>query len=398
MKPILIIFTQEFRILLKDRQAIGLLFAMPLVFIVFLTLALQDVYLMKVGTKLKVDVIGSEDCTSSASLCFQLIEELKRFKYPVRLVTQEESALGAGIALKMPRDIDQTIARLKSGEALSAEQQVQLIFDPSLDQSVRALVQSHLLLSLQGVLIKRLTDELKQMDVPETGPSIANLAHFDGLVVERAAGGFVLPNPIQQTVPAWALFGMFFIVIPISNSMIRDRRLGIFKRLLSFPVSRAQLLSGKILPFFLINVFQFALMFAVGVFILPRMTSLQLSVDFSYGGLFLVTAAAAMAATAYGVLVSCLARTSEQASAFGALSVVILAVIGGVMIPRFVMPAFMQKFAMVSPLHWALEAYHDVIVRHADWDILLPKVAVLFGFAIICGTLAVLRFRWNEVE
>lgn len=197
MKPILIIFTQEFRILLKDRQAIGLLFAMPLVFIVFLTLALQDVYLMKVGTKLKVDVIGSEDCTSSASLCFQLIEELKRFKYPVRLVTQEESALGAGIALKMPRDIDQTIARLKSGEALSAEQQVQLIFDPSLDQSVRALVQSHLLLSLQGVLIKRLTDELKQMDVPETGPSIANLAHFDGLVVERAAGGFVLPNPIH---------------------------------------------------------------------------------------------------------------------------------------------------------------------------------------------------------
>ena len=90
------------------------------------------------------------------------------------------------------------------------------------------------------------------------------------LVIERAIGGQVLPNPIHQTVPAWALFGMFFILIPLSNSLARDRRLGIFKRLLSFPVTAADILAGKIVPYFLINVVQFALMFGVGLFILPR--------------------------------------------------------------------------------------------------------------------------------
>jgi ABC-2 type transport system permease protein len=97
-------------------------------------------------------------------------------------------------------------------------------------------------------------------------------------------------------------------------------------------------------------------------------------------------------------MVSCLAKTAEQASAFGALSVVILAIMGGVMIPRFVMPDFMQQIAKISPLHWGLEAYLDIIVRKAAFTLTLEKISVLLAFGLLCLVVARMRFRWSETE
>ena len=124
---------------------------------------------------------------------------------------------------------------------------------------------------------------------------LVDVSKFDGLLEKRALGGVVLPNPIQQTVPAWSLFGMFFILIPLTNSMIRDRRSGVFKRLLSFPVRKWQLVVGKVLPFLVINILQFAIMFLVGYGLLPRLTGVTLPWDFSLAGLAVVTVVCAMA-------------------------------------------------------------------------------------------------------
>jgi ABC-2 type transport system permease protein len=305
--------------------------------------------------------------------------------------------------LILPEKIENTVELIKKGQALSGKDKVQLVFDPTLDQSVRALVEANLLLALQSVMIEQAHKEIQtaRKKLKSSGVklgTVADVNHFAGLIDEKAVNGVVLPNPIQQTVPAWALFGMFFIVIPMANSMIRDRKLGVFKRLLSFPVFRGQLLAGKILPFLLLNILQFALMFGVGVFVLPRITNLHLVLDFSYWHLLAVTAACAFAATSYGLMVSCLSKTAEQASAFGALSVVILAILGGVMIPRFVMPDFMQKISKISPLHWGLEAYLDIIVRKAAFTVTLEKILVLLAFGLLCLVVARAHFRWSESE
>jgi ABC-2 type transport system permease protein len=216
--------------------------------------------------------------------------------------------------------------------------------------------------------------------------------------VQKAFGDVILPNPIQQSVPAWTLFGMFFIVIPLTNSMIRDRHLGVFKRLLSFPVAKWQLIAGKVLPFLFINMIQFFIMFCFGFFALPKFTDLNISLDFSWPGLFLVTIASAMAATSYALLVSCFAKSSEQAHAFGAFSVVILAILGGVMIPRFVMPTFMQDLSVISPLYWGLDAYLDLIVRKLPFTAILPKVALLVGFSLVAAVISSWRFRWIQED
>ena len=401
-----VIFLHELKILLKDKQAIGLLFVMPLALIIFLTLALQDVYQMKFGKTVELEIVSGQSCGAPHGMCSRLVSEMKRFQYKLSVTKGTTPSPKARMALILPRNIEDTVEHLKEGKTLRENEQVQLVFDPTLDQSLRSLVQGHLLLALQAVLIDQVHDEMTKMAKEEVGnggssriPSetIPNVSRFEGLVRERAVGGMQLPNPIQQTVPAWALFGMFFIVIPISSSMIRDRNLGIFKRLLSFPVSKTELLMGKILPFILINFLQFSLMFAVGVFILPRFTHLNLSLNFSLWGVLVVTVVSTLAATGYGLMVSCLSKTQEQAAAFGALSVVILAVLGGVMIPRLVMPEFMQNISQLSPLYWGLEAYYDVILRKATALVLVRKLTVLFVFSMVCASVSLLRFRWNEV-
>lgn len=394
MGKVLSLFVHELRILLKDRQALALLFVMPMTFIVFLTLALQDVYLAKVGRGTRLEIVAPGGC-EAGSICASLVSEMRRSDWQIEVRVDWDRARRSPMAMILPADVSATVELLKSGTPLAAEDKIQLVFDPALDHALRALAEANFRLALQAVLIEQARQQIQDSD--GSAPAVADAGRFAGLIEQRAWGGEVLPNPIQQTVPAWALFGMFFIVIPMANSMIRDRRLGVFKRLLSFPVTRGQLIAGKVLPFLLVNILQFALMFSLGVFLLPLLTRVPLTMDFGVLGIFVVTVVCALTATSYGLMVACLSRTPEQASAFGALSVVILAILGGVMIPRFVMPEFMQQVAMVSPLHWGLEAYHDLIVRRAGLAAAQGKLAVLLGFAMFFLLVSRLRFRWSEV-
>ena len=392
MHKILIIVFHELKILLKDRQALALLFLMPLALIVFLTFALQDVYQSKVGRQMTLWLLTQDSCAAT-STCEQLTRKFEKFNYVVHRVATLDQTQNAELVLILPDKIDQTIKKLQSQKSLQPQEQIQILFDPLLDQASRVLIESHLMLSLQGLLLERLHHELKSTPV---NAQVIDVSQFTGLVVTRALGGVVLPNPIQQTVPAWSLFGMFFILIPLTNSMIRDRRLGVFKRLLSFPILKIHLIFGKIFPFWLINVLQFVVMMTVGIFILPRLTGLQLDLNFNWWQVIILTLASALAATTYGLLVSCFATTSEQAHAFGAFSVVILAILGGVMIPSYVMPEFMRNIAMISPMHWALEGYLDIFVRKLDWVHLLPRIYGLLAFSFAAGVISTWKFKWSE--
>jgi ABC-2 type transport system permease protein len=404
-----LMFVNEVRLLVKDRQALALLFVMPLALIIFLTLALRDVYLDKLGRNIPIRLVASSDtgeCGEPAKVCGRLVTELKRLGHDVKIVASTGSNGGSprgGIAVVLPADPEELVNVLRRSVegSLPSTARIRLVYDPALDHSVRAMVQGHVLLAMQTILIELARGEVKELvdrgDIPRlSGSVIPQLTRFEDLVTEEAAGGFILPNPVQQGVPAWALFGMFFIVIPISASQIRDRETGIFRRLLSFPVPRSSLLAGKLLAYLLINIVQFLLMFEAGTRLLPLITGSPMPIQFRATSLAAVTLAAAAAATSYGLMVSSLARTAEQSSAFGSLSVVILAVLGGVMVPMFVMPPFMRAIAQVSPIYWGIEAYQDVILRQAAFSVIAGKIAILLTFAAIFSLISILRFRWSE--
>ena len=196
------------------------------------------------------------------------------------------------------------------------------------------------------------------------------------------------PTAAQQNVPAWALFGMFFIVVPVSGALVRERQSGTFRRLMTMPISLAGLLAGKVIAHILVCMAQFLLMVAIGAFALPLLGTSGLVVGPEWPVVGIIALSAALAATGYGIMVGVLARSYEQASVFGAVSIVIAAALGGVMIPVYVMPRSMQAVSVVSPLAWGLNAFQDVFVREGTLRTVGPNLARLALFSLLALSIA----------
>jgi len=209
-------------------------------------------------------------------------------------------------------------------------------------------------------------------------------------VVGNPRGG--RPSSVQQNVPAWLIFGMFFVVMPMCALFIVERREGTLARLASQRVPPAMLLAGKIGPFFVINLLQAALMLAAGVFLVPRLGGEALALPARLDLLAAVSACTSVAAIGWGLFVAVLAKTMEQATVIGGVGNILAAAIGGIMVPRFVMPPAMQSLAELSPMAWALDGFHAVMLRGTSIAQPCLKLLVL-GAALTAAALWLHRRR-----
>lgn len=229
-------------------------------------------------------------------------------------------------------------------------------------------------------------NETMKLNFPNAKPSPLETAPIVSLSEEYASynNSTIIPNSVQHNVPAWTLFAMFFICIPLSGNIIKEREDGSAFRLLTMPGSYMIVIFGKMLMYIIISLIQFCLMLAVGLYILPMLGLPQLHIGDSLPLLLTVALAAGLAATGFGLLVGTIATSHDQASLFGAVFVIILAAIGGVWVPTFVMPDVMKKIAVLSPLNWGLEAFYGIFIRNFSFKEILPEVAKLFSFFAVC--------------
>ena len=124
-------------------------------------------------------------------------------------------------------------------------------------------------------------------------------------------------------------------------------------------------------------------MLTVGMVFLPMMGLPVLQLGAHPEALVLLSVVVALAATGYGVLLGTVATSHEQAASFGSVSVIILAAIGGIWVPVYMMPAVMQKISVISPLNWGLDGFYDVFLRGAGLpDILKPSLLLLLFFTV----------------
>jgi ABC-2 type transport system permease protein len=86
---------------------------------------------------------------------------------------------------------------------------------------------------------------------------------------------------------------------------------------------------------------------------------------------------------AWALLIASIAQTSEQATIVGGVGNILMGAIGGIMVPKFIMPAGMQKLAALSPMAWGLEGFHTVMLRHGSFADILPSLAQLLAFAAL---------------
>jgi ABC-2 type transport system permease protein len=194
----------------------------------------------------------------------------------------------------------------------------------------------------------------------------------------------VIPNAVQHNIPAWTLFAMFFIVIPFASAMIKEREDSSLDRLLTMPCNYATILMSKIAVNLLICYSQFLLIMLMGVYLFPFIGLPPLDINDKLLSLSVIAVSAALAAVGYGVAVGTIAKTHQQAAIFASISVVILAAIGGIWVPVFIMPPFMREISVASPLNWGLNGFYDILVRNATLMQVIHYAWWLVFFSAFC--------------
>lgn len=197
------------------------------------------------------------------------------------------------------------------------------------------------------------------------------------------------PSPTQQSVPSWVIFAMFFVVIPLANVFVAERRQGTLARLYGMDVGFAMIVAGKILPYFIINQLQTALMLLTGLYLTPLCGGQALAITGSLWGLALISAAVSFSAIGVALFIAALATSAEQASTIGGIINVLFGAIGGVMVPKFLMPDFMQRLAMLSPMSWGLDGFLKIFVKGEGILAVAGESAMLLLFGLVAMALAV---------
>lgn len=190
-------------------------------------------------------------------------------------------------------------------------------------------------------------------------------------------------SSVQHNVPAWAIFGMFFIVVPLSGHMIGERVEGSALRLKLIPHAQAGVAMGKILFNTIICFFQFIAMCCIGIWVLPLFGLAPLHLGAHPQALIPIVLSTGFAATSYGYFIGTFFKTTNQALPFGAISIVILAAIGGILVPKDVLPPLMQKIALISPLYWGLDGANEIMLRDGGVLTIVKHVILLNLLAFV---------------
>jgi ABC-2 type transport system permease protein len=141
---------------------------------------------------------------------------------------------------------------------------------------------------------------------------------------------------------------------------------------------------------------QFILIMLMGVYLFPLFGLPALSVEDRLPGLYLMAVTAALAAIGYGISIGTIARTHQQAAIFASISVVILAAIGGIWVPVFIMPPLLRTISVASPLNWGLSGFYDILVRNAPVSDVFQYGFRLVLFSFFCLLIAYYYHRLRK--
>jgi len=377
----------------RDIHALAVLFIMPMAFILIMSLSLQST--MDSSAEIRPEIgLWIENINEPLK---NKVEKLEGFK--IRTYHDKKEAIGSAKRdeIKAVISIPDNANSITNGKNRKAnnEPRIRIYIAPSTSYQLRQLIH----VSLASLLSAEKINELVSRQKPtKTDPNKLYSELIKTQELFERQGKKVQPTSVQQSVPAWLIFSMFFVVIPIGTTFIVEQQQGTLQRLKSYPIPGGLLLLGKLIPYMGINLIQTFLMFMVGIYLVPLLGGDAL--QFPEHPLLLLPISIAISVTAisFALLVATLVKTTEQATTIGGISNLLLGAIGGIMVPTFIMPEVMQTVARLSPMNWGLEGYLDILLRQGGLEDTLPEIGKLLSLAAVLFLMALYFYRRKVVN
>jgi ABC-2 type transport system permease protein len=203
-----------------------------------------------------------------------------------------------------------------------------------------------------------------------------------------------------QSIPGISsMFVLFAVMVGIFN-ILNERKNWTLQRLVMMPVSRGQILAGKILMYFCLGMIQYIIVFGAGyvfTLVIGRLNGSGATV--SYGNdpiaLVLVMAAFSLCSTALTFAIAPMMRNEFQASAVVNLLGLSLAPLGGAWWPLDIVPPIMRTIGHISPVAWAMDGFNSLIFENGSLGTVIIPILVLLAMSAVFFAFGVTRFKYE---
>jgi len=243
---------KEFLLVLRDKHALMALFVMPAIFILIMSVAMRDIF--------------SQEAVS----CDVAIVDLDKTKVSQTFVADIKNNKTFHIVKK---DDAQFVIMLPKGygniENTTDPKKVEISVEGSLKSDIIEIFKAKLMKNIVNLKLGIIKTRLSEFSDEAANAVGAVSLSTDKLFNLKYNKKDDVPNSTQQSVPTWIVFGMFFIIIPMSTIYINERKQNTLSRLNSMNISVFSMTMSKIVPYIFIAQVQVWVMIAVGMFVVP---------------------------------------------------------------------------------------------------------------------------------
>lgn len=402
---------KDFRILTRDKVGLTLMFLMPVVLAIIIASVQNSTFELVNENKIPL-LIYNEDKKPVSIELEKALEKVGIFKISKsETITDADdiknhiNTKDALVAAIIPQNYSEEVLRKANAVSKKAlkdldipedttastadtAMSIVLYYHPVLQQSFRKSIDGGLQSALQVVQSKYIVQSLYKFindeDIPDSleNQIISNQTPVQQIAVSKG-NLHAIPNATQHNIPAWTIFAMFFIVISLGSSVVREKLSGSIIRLRTLPTHFGISLLSKEITYIIVTMLQAIVIFSIGKWLFPKMGLPMLNIPDDIAALFLVTLICGWCAASFAICIGVFANTQEQANGFGAVSIVLLAAIGGLLVPSFAMPSSFQFVMRLSPLHWCLEAYYGLFLEGGNLKDIFANIIPLLVITIL---------------
>jgi ABC-2 type transport system permease protein len=387
-----IIAAKDLLIVIRDRNAVILMLLLPMIIISVAGMALSQ------DSELVIDVLVVDLNNGEISREFvEFLEEIdilnvdmesNEFAARDRIKKQEYSIL-----IIIPMDFTESIMKGQESELLIIEDPTQKDQNTVVEQIV------------EGYASRVSTSVVAVKTVAAYGVPVHDEEQISKIV--DVANQFTEPPPVQVTtestattlgefssftqyVPGFAVMFVFFSTIGAGSvSLLKEREAGTLRRLVTAPLSRAEIIGGKIASTFFRGFVQLATLIIFGYVVF------DLNLGSDIAALLILISAIVLASTGLGLLVAVLVSTKDQADSVSTMLILIMSSIGGSWWPLFIEPQFMQDLAHFTITAWAMDGFYNLLYFDLGRSGIMKEVGVLLLMTVIFFGVAISRFRFE---